>query len=79
MKVYAFGEPDAPAIVLLHEQDLQHEELLACPSEEWAELVGRIYGRKRRRKTMKSAHFDVEPGWILRLPIGKANSLPTAR
>ena len=25
MKVYAFGEPDAPAIVLLHEQDLQHE------------------------------------------------------
>ena len=34
MKVYAFGEPNAPAIVLLHEQDLQHEELLTCHPKE---------------------------------------------
>ncbi|GEM_PF-3042738 len=50
MKVYAFGEPNAPAIVLLHEQDLQHEELLACYPKEWAELVGRIMEGKEGEK-----------------------------
>lgn len=50
MKVYAFGEPDAPAIVLLHEQDLQHEELLSCHPREWAELVGRIMEGKEGEK-----------------------------
>ena len=45
MKVYAFGEPDASAIVLLHEQDLQHEELLACHPQEWAALVRSIVGK----------------------------------
>ena len=47
MKVYAFGEPDAPAIVLLHEQDLQHEELLACYLERWAQLVKDIMEGKQ--------------------------------
>ena len=49
MKDYAFGEPNAPAIVLLHEQDLQHE-LLACHPKEWAELVGRIMEGKEGEK-----------------------------
>jgi len=47
MKVYAFGEPDAPAIVLLHEQDLQHEELLACYPERWVQLVKDIMEGKQ--------------------------------
>ena len=47
MKVYAFGEPDAPTIVLLHEQDLQHEELLACYPERWAQLVKDIMEGKQ--------------------------------
>lgn len=49
MKDYAFGEPNAPAIVLLHEQDLQHEELLACHPKEWAELVGGLWKGKKEK------------------------------
>ena len=29
---------------VIHEQDMQHEELLACHSEQWAQLVRRIAG-----------------------------------
>ena len=63
MKVYAFGAQEAPAVLLLpgtcchwkgnfgqviiHEQDLQHEELLACHPQEWAALVKRIIGPER--------------------------------
>ena len=35
---------------ILHEQDLQHEELLACHPQEWAELVGRIMEGKEEAK-----------------------------
>lgn len=35
---------------ILHEQDLQHEELLACHPKEWAELVGRIVEGKEGEK-----------------------------
>ena len=35
---------------ILHEQDLQHEELLACYPKEWAELVGRIMEGKEGEK-----------------------------
>ena len=61
MKVYSFGAEHAPVILLLpgtcchwkgnfgrviHEQDLQHEELLACYPERWAQLVKSIIGGK---------------------------------
>ena len=32
---------------VIHEQDLQHEELLACHPQEWAALVKRIIGPER--------------------------------
>ena len=34
---------------VLHEQDLQHEELLACYPEQWTELVTRIAEGKEER------------------------------
>ena len=72
MKIYTFGDENAPVLLLLpgtqihifyalkmgekyreryerhfaqpviHEQDMQHEELLACHPEEWAQLVKSI-------------------------------------
>ena len=45
MKAYTFGAPDVPVLFadpILHEQDLQHEELLACYPEKWAQLVKSI-------------------------------------
>ncbi len=74
MKIYPFGDENAPVVLLLpgtqihifyalkmgekyreryerhfaqpiiHEQDMQHEELLACHPEEWAQLVKSIIG-----------------------------------
>ena len=41
---------------VIHEQDLQHEELLACYPERWAQLVKDIM----EGKAMKHQHFDVE-------------------
>lgn len=56
MKVYSFGDNNAPSIMLfpedyrarykqhfadpiIHEQNLQHEELLACYPDQWVQLV----------------------------------------
>ena len=74
MKIYTFGDENAPVLLLLpgtqihifyalkmgekyreryerhfaqpiiHEQDMQHEELLACHPEEWAQLVKSVIG-----------------------------------
>ena len=74
MRVYSFGDENAPVLLLLpgtqihifyalkmgekyreryerhfaqpiiHEQDMQHEELLACHPEQWAQLVKSIIG-----------------------------------
>lgn len=74
MKIYTFGDENAPVLLLLpgtqihifyalkmgekyreryerhfaqpiiHEQDMQHEELLACHPEQWAQLVKSIIG-----------------------------------
>lgn len=45
MKVYSFGNSEAP---VLHEQDMQHEELLACHPEQWARLVKEIAANRRQ-------------------------------
>lgn len=45
MKVYSFGDSEAPVI---HEQDMQHEELLACHPERWARLVKEIVTNRRQ-------------------------------
>lgn len=44
MKVYSFGNENAPVI---HEQNMQHEELLACYPEQWAALVKSIMEGKQ--------------------------------
>lgn len=41
MKIYAFRAENTPVI---HEQDLQHDELLACHPEKRAKLVKEIAG-----------------------------------
>lgn len=64
MKVYSFGDNNAPSIMLfpedyrarykqhfanpiIHEQNLQHEELLACYPDQWVQLVKSIAEGKK--------------------------------
>ena len=45
---------------VIHEQDLRHEELLACYPEQWAALVKQIVMVEDKKVIIGSAHFVFE-------------------